>query len=100
MSTQELNCSFCGRSKPQTNLLIAGLDAHICDRCIEQAHGIVSEEAQEETGGLNFELKPPKEIKAFLDAFVIGQTEAKKVLSVAVYNHYKRILNPKVEQEI
>ena len=100
MSTQELNCSFCGRSKPQTNLLIEGLDAHICDRCIEQAHGIVSEEAQEETGGLNFELKPPKEIKAFLDAFVIGQTEAKKVLSVAVYNHYKRILNPKVEQEI
>ncbi len=100
MSTQELNCSFCGRSKPQTNLLIAGLDAHICDRCIEQAHGIVSEEAQEETEGLNFELKPPKEIKAFLDAFVIGQTEAKKVLSVAVYNHYKRILNPKVEQEI
>ena len=100
MSTQELNCSFCGRSKPQTNLLIAGLDAHICDRCIEQAHGIVSEEAQEETGGLNFELKPPKDIKAFLDAFVIGQTEAKKVLSVAVYNHYKRILNPKVEQEI
>ena len=100
MSTQELNCSFCGRSKPQTNLLIEGLDAHICDRCIEQAHGIVSEEAQEETGGLNFELKPPKDIKAFLDAFVIGQTEAKKVLSVAVYNHYKRILNPKVEQEI
>lgn len=100
MSTQELNCSFCGRSKSQTNLLIAGLDAHICDRCIEQAHGIVSEEAQEETGGLNFELKPPKEIKAFFDAFVIGQTEAKKVLSVAVYNHYKRILNPKVEQEI
>ena len=100
MSTQELNCSFCGRSKPQTNLLIAGLDAHICDRCIEQAHGIVSEEAQEETGGLNFELKPPKDIKAFLDAFVIGQAEAKKVLSVAVYNHYKRILNPKVEQEI
>ena len=100
MRTQELNCSFCGRAKPQTNLLSAGLDAHICDRCIEQAHGIVSEEAQEETGGLNFELKPPKDIKAFLDAFVIGQTEAKKVLSVAVYNHYKRILNPKVEQEI
>ena len=101
MSSEELNCSFCGRSKPQTNLLIAGLDAHICDRCIEQAHGIVAEEAQEEeTGGLNFELKPPKAIKAFLDEFVIGQTDAKKVLSVAVYNHYKRILNPKVEEEI
>ena len=101
MSSEELNCSFCGRSKPQTNLLIAGLDAHICDRCIEQAHGIVAEESQEEeTGGLNFELKPPKAIKAFLDEFVIGQTDAKKVLSVAVYNHYKRILNPKVEEEI
>ena len=101
MSSEELNCSFCGRSKPQTNLLIAGLDAHICDRCIEQAHGIVAEEAQEEeTGSLNFELKPPKAIKAFLDEFVIGQTDAKKVLSVAVYNHYKRILNPKVEEEI
>lgn len=101
MSSEELNCSFCGRSKPQTNLLIAGLDAHICDRCIEQAHGIVAEEAQEEEkGGLNFELKPPKAIKAFLDEFVIGQTDAKKVLSVAVYNHYKRILNPKVEEEI
>ena len=58
--------------------MIAGLDAHICDRCIEQAHGIVAEEAQEEeTGGLNFELKPPKAIKAFLDEFVIGQTDAK-----------------------
>ena len=101
MNSEELNCSFCGRSKPQTNLLIAGLDAHICDRCIEQAHGIVAEESQEEeTGGLNFELKPPKAIKAFLDEFVIGQTDAKKVLSVAVYNHYKRVLNPKVEEEI
>lgn len=100
MSSEELNCSFCGRSKPQTNLLIAGLDAHICDRCIEQAHGIVADEGQEDSKNLNFELKPPKEIKAFLDEFVIGQTEAKKVLSVAVYNHYKRILNPKIEEEI
>lgn len=99
--SEELSCSFCGRAKPQTDLLIAGLDAHICDRCIEQAHGIVAEEGKnvaEETA--RFELKPPKEIKAFLDEFVIGQTEAKKVLSVAVYNHYKRILNPKVEAEI
>lgn len=101
MSSEELNCSFCGRSKPQTDLLIAGLDAHICDRCIEQAYGIVTEENKEDSAEKHqFELKPPKEIKAFLDDFVIGQTEAKQVLSVAVYNHYKRILNPSLSNEI
>jgi ATP-dependent Clp protease ATP-binding subunit ClpX len=99
--SEELSCSFCGRTKPQTDLLIAGLDAHICDRCIEQAHGIVSEEGTEgEQLSASFKLKSPKEIKSFLDQFVIGQAEAKKVLSVAVYNHYKRILHPKVEEEI
>ncbi len=93
MSKSELNCSFCGRSKPQTQLLIAGLDAHICDRCIIQAHGIVQEESGEtETTKYDVELKPPKEIKAFLDTYVIGQDMAKKVLSVAVYNHYKRLI--------
>ena len=101
MSEEELSCSFCGRAKPQTDLLIAGLDAHICDRCIAQAHGIVEEESSESTAEISsFELKPPKEIKAFLDQFVIGQTDAKKVLSVAVYNHYKRILNPQIDEEI
>lgn len=94
MSNEELNCSFCGRAKAQTELLIAGLDAHICDRCIEQAHGIVAEENQNtETATAGFELKTPIAIKAFLDEHVIGQTEAKKSLSVAVYNHYKRILH-------
>ena len=94
MSNEELNCSFCGRAKAQTELLIAGLDAHICDRCIEQAHGIVAEENQNtETATAGFELKTPIAIKAFLDEHVIGQTEAKKNLSVAVYNHYKRILH-------
>ena len=101
MSEEELSCSFCGRAKPQTDLLIAGLDAHICDRCIAQAHGIVEEEGSETADDkASFELKPPKQIKAFLDQFVIGQTDAKKVLSVAVYNHYKRILNPQVDEEI
>ena len=93
MSKEELNCSFCGRAKPQTQLLIAGLDAHICDKCILQAHGIVKEETTEEKADPNFdvELHPPKKIKAFLDDYVIGQESAKKILSVAVYNHYKRI---------
>ena len=94
MSKPDLNCSFCGRPKPETQLLIAGLDAHICDRCINQAHGIVQEETGNESSSEeeSIELKPPKEIKAFLDTYVIGQETSKKVLSVAVYNHYKRLL--------
>lgn len=101
MSKSELNCSFCGRSKPQTQLLIAGLDAHICDRCIIQAHGIVQEESGEtETTKYDVELKPPKEIKAFLDTYVIGQDMAKKVLSVAVYNHYKRLIQAQSDNTV
>ncbi len=103
MSKEELECSFCGRKKAETNLLIAGLDAHICDRCIEQAHGIVIEEALHSTNSeLSKELmlKKPKSIKAFLDDYVIGQEHTKKVMSVAVYNHYKRLLQPKTEDDI
>ena len=102
MSKEELNCSFCGRAKPQTQLLIAGLDAHICDKCILQAHGIVKEETTEEKGETKFdvELHPPKKIKSFLDDYVIGQESAKKILSVAVYNHYKRINHSKGKSEI
>ena len=93
MSKPDLNCSFCGRPKPETQLLIAGLDAHICDRCITQAHGIVQEETNNEKAAEveQIELKPPKEIKSFLDTYVIGQEAPKRVLSVAVYNHYKRL---------
>ncbi|NCF31516.1 MAG: ATP-dependent Clp protease ATP-binding subunit ClpX [Bacteroidetes bacterium] len=102
MSKEELNCSFCGRAKPQTQLLIAGLDAHICDKCILQAHGIIKEETNEEKTEHKFdvELHPPRKIKAFLDEYVIGQESAKKILSVAVYNHYKRINHSKGKSEI
>ena len=94
MNKSELNCSFCGRSKSDTNLLIAGLDAHICDRCISQANGIIEEDSKEKVdNNFSFELKKPKKIKEFLDEYVIGQENAKKVLSVAVYNHYKRIIH-------
>ena len=99
MAKEDLSCSFCGRLKDQTNLLIAGLDAHICDRCINQASEILIEDiskekkSEKEIDGL--ELKTPKEINNFLNQYVIGQGHAKKVLSVAVYNHYKRILNYK-----
>ena len=94
MSKSQLNCSFCGRSKSDTNLLIAGLDAHICDRCIVQANGIIEEDSKEKVdSNFSFELKKPKKIKEFLDEYVIGQENAKKVLSVAVYNHYKRIIH-------
>ncbi len=103
MAKEDLECSFCGRKKPETNLLIAGLDAHICDRCIEQAHGIVLEESKEgEHSDLEHELKlkKPQEIKAFLDEYIIGQEFTKKVMSVAVYNHYKRLLQPSTDDDI
>ena len=95
MAKEELECSFCGRKKSETNLLIAGLDAHICDRCIEQAYSIVKEEGKQGQGtdlAADLELKKPKEIKDFLDEFIIGQDKTKKVMAVAVYNHYKRLL--------
>ncbi len=102
MSKEELRCSFCGRSKPQTQLLVAGLDAHICDKCIEQAHGIVVEENQqgETDQQIDFTLKPPKNIKAFLDQYVVGQDTAKRILSVAVYNHYKRITKKVTDTDV
>jgi ATP-dependent Clp protease ATP-binding subunit ClpX len=93
-------CSFCGKDKQDTNILIAGTSAHICDLCIEQAHEIVKEDAADEVFIANdFTLLKPKEIKAHLDDFVIGQDDAKMVMSVAVYNHYKRILQPDTSDE-
>ncbi len=100
---EELECSFCGRKKPETNLLIAGLDAHICDRCIEQAHGIVIDETKDldsEDLSAELKLKKPLKIKEFLDTYIIGQGTTKKVMSVAVYNHYKRLLQPATDDDI
>ena len=101
MSEEEILCSFCGRSKSQTKLLIAGLDAHICDICISQADMILKDdESSKDPSDFVVELKPPKEIKKFLDLHVIGQEDAKKTLSVAVYNHYKRINQKHLQEEI
>jgi len=89
-----IKCSFCGRDKQDTAVLIAGVNGHICDRCITQAHQIVHEEfanREDKSVGRSMSLLKPTEIKRFLDDFVIGQDQAKKVLSVAVYNHYKRL---------
>ncbi len=86
-------CSFCGHEKKEVTLLIAGIDGHICDRCVEQAYDIVREEIKKENSFnlASVKLLKPKQIKEFVDQYVIGQDEAKKVLSVAVYNHYKRL---------
>jgi ATP-dependent Clp protease ATP-binding subunit ClpX len=102
MTKEILKCSFCGKQKADTNLLIAGLDAHICDQCIDQAHGIVIEESKNQNIGNSSELilKMPKEIKDFLDSFVIGQEQTKKVMAVAVYNHYKRLLQSEENDDI
>jgi ATP-dependent Clp protease ATP-binding subunit ClpX len=104
MSKEEnLECSFCGRKKAETDLLIAGMDAHICDKCIEQAHGIVEEEVSDtKTSGLakDLTLKKPLEIKTFLDQYIIGQDETKRAMAVAVYNHYKRLLQTKDDDDV
>ncbi len=95
MVKKEEKCSFCGRPRSETNMLIAGLDAHICDYCVEQARDILKEEVRSSTlTGKDYskmKIYKPAEIKLYLDQYVIGQDDAKKVLSVAVYNHYKRI---------
>jgi ATP-dependent Clp protease ATP-binding subunit ClpX len=95
MAKNTLHCSFCGRSRDEVKILIAGQDGHICENCVEHAREIIDQEltVKEDKTKNNFKLsvKKPTEIKRFLDEYVIGQDEAKKVLSVAVYNHYKRL---------
>jgi len=89
-----IKCSFCGRDKKEVSVLIAGINGHICNFCIDQAHGIVTEETRQKVSSENRKLSllKPVEIKHHLDEYVIGQDHAKKVLSVAVYNHFKRIV--------
>jgi len=105
MSKQEITCSFCGRKKSEVNMLIAGVSGHICDYCIEQADEIISQELEHKSKSdvkQNIVLQKPEEIYNHLNEYVIGQEDAKKVLSVAVYNHYKRLsyLPAKNENEI
>jgi ATP-dependent Clp protease ATP-binding subunit ClpX len=100
MSSNPINCSFCGRAKEEVDVLIAGVTGHICDKCIEQADNILQEERKEEPITVDFQLKLPKEIKAHLDDYVIGQEEAKKTISVGVYNHFKRIVHPAAEDGV
>jgi ATP-dependent Clp protease ATP-binding subunit ClpX len=106
MSKNDVKCSFCGREKRDTNLLIAGITGHICDNCVTQAEQILKEELQQKSQTKmeqSMKLLKPAEIMTFLDDYVIGQEDAKKVLSVAVYNHYKRVLqktNPDDDIEI
>ncbi len=103
---QTLHCSFCGRSRDEVKILIAGQDGHICENCVEHAEEIIEQELgshsdvkHSHTPSNKLIVKKPIEIKAFLDEYVIGQDDAKKILSVAVYNHYKR-LNQKIENDV
>lgn len=96
MSNKELDsCSFCGRTKENAEMLIAGMEAHICEHCVKQAEDIIREELRSNSESTpELVLRKPAEIKGHLDEYVIGQEQAKRTLSVAVYNHYKRLLHP------
>ncbi|CAN5546391.1 ATP-dependent Clp protease ATP-binding subunit ClpX [soil metagenome] len=98
----QVTCSFCGRNKKDVDLMISGIHAHICDKCIIQAQQILSEELKTKSkeGSVKFNLIKPVEMKKYIDQFVVGQDEAKKVMSVAVYNHYKRLMQKKVDEDI
>ena len=103
MREQDTKCSFCGRAKTEVNVLIAGISGHICDRCIGQAKQIVHEEETSIAStqiSQSINLLKPHDIKAHLDEHVIGQDDAKKVLSVAVYNHYKRLTQKASDDDV
>jgi ATP-dependent Clp protease ATP-binding subunit ClpX len=105
MAKNTLHCSFCGRSRDEVKILIAGQEGHICENCVEHAQEIIQQELmirEENPSSSQFKLtvKKPIEIKRFLDEYVIGQDDAKKVLAVAVYNHYKRLQQKVVENDV
>src|SRR3954470_5350559 len=103
MAKNPLHCSFCGRNRDEVKILIAGQEGHICENCVEHAREIIEQElmVRDEKTPSSYKLtvKKPVEIKKFLDEYVIGQDDAKKILSVAVYNHYKR-LNQKTDNDV
>jgi ATP-dependent Clp protease ATP-binding subunit ClpX len=102
MSKKDSGCSFCGRSRNEVGVLIAGVTGHICESCVQQAHSIIKEEdlVTNQAAESKTELIKPAEIKAKLDDYVIGQDDAKRVLSVAVYNHYKRLNQPAATDDV
>jgi ATP-dependent Clp protease ATP-binding subunit ClpX len=100
LKSDSVSCSFCGAGKSSVNLMVSGIDAHICDGCIMQAHDILLQESQpKEPTKPNFDLIKPVEMKKYLDQYIIGQDKAKKVIAVAVYNHYKRLMQQAKEEE-
>ena len=103
MSKKESGCSFCGKSRNEVGILIAGVSGHICESCVQQAHSIIKEEDLSDKSNTSTEkvnVLKPAEIKTKLDDYVIGQDDAKKVLSVGVYNHYKRLNQPPSKDEV
>ncbi len=102
-SNKKVSCSFCGRSKSDVGMILSGIDGHICDSCIQQGYEVIKEEMGAPAANISnhqFELVKPKDLKAYLDEYVIGQEEAKRHLSVAVYNHYKRLMQPASSDDV
>ncbi|HJU46390.1 MAG TPA: AAA family ATPase, partial [Chitinophagaceae bacterium] len=106
MAKNTLHCSFCGRSRDEVKILIAGQEGHICESCVEHARDIIEQELIADnqtlaphTTSFKLTVKKPVEIKRFLDEYVIGQDDAKKVMAVAVYNHYKRLQQKTIEKD-
>ncbi|WP_324676805.1 ATP-dependent Clp protease ATP-binding subunit ClpX [Hymenobacter sp. GOD-10R] len=98
----DITCSFCGKSKKDVSVMISGINAHICERCVGQAQQILNEEnkIRSNTKAPKFNLVKPREMKEYLDQYVVGQDEAKKVMSVAVYNHYKRLMQKPTKDDV